>query len=123
MARRIVFLNAVANGAEEQPAQRVVLWADVSTNHQRFYANANATSAFLDATAQEITDLKNGAIVERVITVYAPVGGTNNDLQAAALGALQDFQREINKLPNRRYGTSYDPALAPASRWTITNIT
>jgi hypothetical protein len=42
-----------------------IMWADVPTARQRFYANAALKSAWVDATAADNTALQNGSVVEK----------------------------------------------------------
>lgn len=97
-----------------------MLWADVPAARQRFYANATAASAFLDADAGELTAIRSGAIAETVQVIRRDPGSTNAQLRAAIQQALTDWQALITARNNwTRYGSSFDPT---TSTWTAVTV-
>ena len=56
MAQTIIILDQ--EGLPSDLNYRVAFWLDVPMARQRFYANAAAVSAFVDATAAELAALK-----------------------------------------------------------------
>jgi hypothetical protein len=105
MARKIILLDR----ASETGDYRVVFWLDVQAARQRFYANAVASSAFLDATTEEITALQSGAVVEVVERVNSPNGRGLPALRVA-LQAMHDAMQAELDANNvwHRYGSSFD---------------
>jgi hypothetical protein len=106
MAKKIIVLERVGEPSDD--SYNFVLWATVPTGREPAYANAGKTSAYQDATPEELTALQDGTVVERTGTLAYPAGGSGNfkqDLQKL----FSEFQSEINKAnPWVRYGTSYD---------------
>lgn len=86
---------------------RYLLWADVPASRQKFYANAALTSAWIDAQAADITKLRAGEIVERV--VEESPDGNLAAIKTYLEGKLTAFQAEIDARSNwPRYGTTFD---------------
>lgn len=109
MAKKIIVLDARADGPGQQIEINLALWADVPTARQPFYADPNAVSAFRNATNAELTALRNGSVVERVVTIRVDPGGTLAAIRQAAEEAFATFQDEItNRNQWRRYGTFWD---------------
>lgn len=109
MAKRAIILDSIADGAGRQTEVRVAFWADVPAPRQRFYANPEATSAFLDADATELAAIRTGAIAERVEIVRRDPGSTNAQLRAEIQRAWQAWQDEITaQNPWARYGSSFN---------------
>lgn len=108
MARlRIIVLNQL-NGAA-RTGFNVVLWADAPAARQAFYANADAKSAWKDATALDLTDIRSGSVVEKVIA-YEPDGAKTQAVMRGELEAIwQIFQTEVTaRNPWVRYGSTWD---------------
>lgn len=105
MARKIIILDQVGETGDF----RVVFWLDVPVARQRFYANAAAKSAFLDATTDETTALQTGAVTEVVERFNRPFGGTLAALRTALIARQAALQADVtNNNPWNRYGSSYD---------------
>lgn len=93
------------------------LWADVPLSRQSFYANPNAKSQWLGATATENAAIAAGKVVEYVDVTA--IDGTVQQVQAALQARWNDFQKEINnKNPWIRYGTFWD-----GTSWTLGGAT
>jgi len=109
MTQAIVILEQ--EGIPSDLNYRVVFWLDVPAARQRFYANANATSAFLDAAAGDLAALKAGQIIEVVETIHRPANTTALAVKQAARDRLAALQAELNR-DNRfnRYGTKWTQA-------------
>ena len=103
MARQIVILER--QGAATR--FRYLLWAVVPVARRAFYANASAISAFKDATATEITALRNGEVVEQVETLSMP-GANANQIKAELVTRFAAFQAEVNGTTEwSRYGSYF----------------
>lgn len=88
---------------------RYLLWADVPTARQRFYADPAKVSAWLDATAPDNAALASGAVVERSDTMRIPLGATLAQIKAFLEARHADFQADItNNNPWVRYGMTFD---------------
>jgi len=106
MATQIIVLE---KQPAAQPVFRVAFWVPVPTARQRFYANAEATSAWADAQAADITALKNGSVVEKVETVSADPGTTIPAIQSRLIARWTALQAELAAETTwQRYGTTYD---------------
>lgn len=108
MAKKIIVLEHLSWPSDLN--YRIVFWLDVPAARQSLYANPAATSAFKNATTQELAALTSGAVVEQVISVFYPAGTAlsptiTNDL-AARWNAAQATLNAQN--PYDRYGTSWD---------------
>lgn len=87
----------------------VAFWCDVPAARQAFYADANKTSAWKDATAEDIAALRSGAVVEIVEPFLSERGVTLAQAQTtlqATWTAHQDRVTAHN--PWQRYGTTFD---------------
>ncbi len=106
MPQAIIILDQ--EGMPSDLNYRVAFWLDVPAARQRFYANANATSAFLDAAAGDLAALKAGQIVEVVETIGRPSGTPMSAVKQAARDRLVALQADMNR-DNRfnRYGTRW----------------
>jgi len=100
-------------------AWKVVLWADVTVpERRRYYAKpATWTSAYWDATAPQLADLRAGVMTEMVVTLsYSDTvlfGDVRQDIEAE----LTRFQNLTNNLNLwNRYGTGFN-----GTTWTITD--
>jgi hypothetical protein len=94
---------------------RYLLWAAVPLARQPFYVNAAATTAYKSATAQELQDIKDGKVVERVETGSWP-GMNLAQVQTHLQDRWTAFQSEItNENTFQRYGTNWD-----GTTWTMT---
>lgn len=112
MARKIIILERTDMPSDAN--YRVAFWLDVPAARQAFYANAQAKSVVIGATAGEISAIQTGAVVEVVEvveTLRRPAGTTlaaMRTLLAARHGELQADL--IARNPYDRYGTSWDGA-------------
>jgi hypothetical protein len=83
------------------------MWADVPSQRQKFYANATFVSVYIDVSAPDLTSLRSGALVERV--VEEQLDGTNAAIRAVLQTRLSDFQTEITNLNSwTKYGSTWD---------------
>lgn len=88
---------------------RYCLWADVPTARQPYYATPTFVSAYKDATAEELTALRSGAVVEQVGVIPRQAGATLAQIRTDLIGRFTVFQNSItNYNPYDRYGTSWD---------------
>lgn len=116
MARQIIILDQV--GLPSDSNYNVAFWLAVPAARQLFYANATAKSQVIGATANEVTAIQSGAVLE-VITQYTHIKGTSlaaieADLQAA-YAAAQTALNNNNQF--NHYGTSWD-----GTTWTIVTV-
>lgn len=116
MARQIIVLEKLLN---YPTGWRYAMWATVPVARQPFYAkSANWTSAFLNATLLELTELRNGALVERVETYTSTVQQSLAIVRAAVIASFQQFQQEItDRNPWVGYGSSWD-----GTSWTTVGV-
>jgi hypothetical protein len=103
---RIIILERLTPGTFNV---RFVLWADVPANHQAFYANAEAKSAWPGADAGDTAALASGAVLERVDTLAMDTAASN----AAVRQSLQErwtlFQAGVNAdTTHSFYGSTWD---------------
>lgn len=116
MSKKIIILEHI-NFPSDQDF-RYCLWADVPTARQPYYADTNAVSAYKDATADEITALRNGAVVEQTGIVQRPAGATLAQIRAELISRFTIFQNSItNYNPFDRYGTTWD-----GTNWTTGGV-
>jgi hypothetical protein len=95
-----------------------VLWADVPTARQPFYASVDKKSAWKDALPADNTALQNGSVVESTGHVAFPPGGSMAQTQAELQVRWNAFQNEINAAnPWRYYGSTWD-----GTTWVVTNV-
>lgn len=116
---RIIVLDSPDVSQAARSNFRLALWADVPVARQKFYAQAQKTSQWLDATLQDNQNLQNGLVAESVVT-YAPDTVRNlAQMEADAIALWTAWQNQItntNKWPN--YGSNYD-----GNAWTIVSVT
>lgn len=113
MAKRLIVLEG--KGA----SWRVALWADVPVARQPFYADPNKVSAWKDAAAGELTNLRNGSVAEKVQDIDFDQVQTNPQKMATAQALQVAWQAEVNARNDwPRYGSFWDGTV-----WTFTNIT
>ena len=97
---------------------RYVLWADVPTTRQSFYANALATSAWKDATAGDILALQAGQVAERTGTLGVEAGTSLAQARAQLQATWQSFQDRVTAVnPWVRYGSVWD-----GTTWTAAGV-
>ena len=99
---------------------KYVLWADVPTARQPFYAKpAGTVSAWKDAIAGDNSQLVSGAVSEKVDTMQVAKGSGMAVAQAEMVARWNAYQNEVNTSnPWVRYGSTYDPSGA----WTLTGV-
>lgn len=114
MARKIIILEQ----ASETGDFNVVFWLDVPAARQRFYASANAVSAFKDVTTPEMTAIQTGAVKEVAERFNRPFGTTLAALRAALTARHTELQAVVTTdNPWNRYGSSWDGAA-----WTAVTV-
>ena len=114
MARKIIVLEQAPSSDD----YRIAFWLDVPAPRQRFYAKATATSAFLDATVEEIAAIQSGAVVEFVERFNRPFGTSLAVLRADLIARHAELQDSVTtENPWNRYGSSYD-----GSSWTAVSV-
>ncbi len=90
-------------------AYRYVLWADVPAARQRFHADPNKTSAYIDATTEDLATLRSGAVAEKVCVYTWQAGVTQAQIIAELRAQLDAFQAEVTNMNLwDRYGTIWD---------------
>jgi len=93
----------------------VAFWVTTPAPRIAYHANASATSAYKQATAEELGALQDGSVVERVETVSVPPAATLPQMQAQLEGIWQTFQTALdNEATFTRYGTYWD-----GTTWTL----
>jgi hypothetical protein len=97
-------------------AFKFALWATVPLPRQPFYANPNRVSAFKNATAQELQDIKDGKVTEKIDVVSVEPGVTVATIQVQLQTAWQSFQDQVtNETTYTRYGSFWDGTAWTAS--------
>ncbi len=113
MAKKIIILSRGIDPGDI-PVD-FILWLEVPSNRQVFYADANAASAYGGATTGEIDDLKSGAKTEVPGRIVFP-GGTTLTQMGQRL--VQEFNTQQELLNNETkwtyYGTYWD-----GTSWTV----
>jgi hypothetical protein len=110
MAKKIIVLERM-QAPPGVVAFRYALWADVPATRQNFYANADAKSAYKDASTFELQALQAGQVAERVGEGRWPQGTTVTQIKAFLVSAFNDWQSEVNGRNDwDRYGTFFDGA-------------
>ena len=105
MAKKIIILNRLRSGDE---SYNYVLWADVPSGRESAYADAGKTSAYKGTTADELTALQTGTVVERTGTLVYHVDEATQ-LQPDLENLYTQFQAEIDAAnPTEKYGTFFD---------------
>jgi len=112
MAKKIIILERL-----DEPSDynfNVLFWLDVPAERQRFFANPAATSAYKDATPEEIAAIQNGQIKEVVQKCSYLAGTTIAAIIADLQAKYSANQAALNSHnPWVRYGTYWD-----GSSWT-----
>jgi hypothetical protein len=113
MARRLYVLN---RSPEHDPVLqlRLVFWIDIPLVRRPDFADPTFESAVPDCTAAELTDLRAGAIVERVRTFRWADDVSEREVRAIVIEYGKQLRRELLGLANPRStffqtGMSYDP--------------
>ena len=107
MARRIIILDRI--GEPSDFSFKFAVWANVPTERQPYYANAEATSEVKNITAEELTAIQNGEISEQIFTAVFPSGTELTTIKDYLIAEAIKYQTLINtKNPWQYYGTYYD---------------
>jgi hypothetical protein len=106
MAKQIIILDDIP--VQQGVAFSYAMWAAVPVARQPKHANPNATSAYQNATAAELTALRNGEVIERVETAHFVNNETNAQIRASLVQSFTAFQNQVNFNRWSRYGTFYD---------------
>ena len=106
---RIIVLEQSSHGSGLGRDWRLLLWADVPSARQQFYATPGAVSEWKDALTTDNAQLASGAVAERLVTLQQKSTGTIADLQAIAQAMWTAWQAEVTaRNPWNRYGTTWD---------------
>jgi len=104
-----VNIIVLAQPPDDPSSYTFALWADVPAARQRFYANPNAKSAWLDATSQDNLNLQGGEVVETIVTQRVPAGTSISQMQVFMQSVWSSYQAQINAAnPWVRYGSTWD---------------
>jgi len=115
MAKKIIILEHLHQPSDND--YRYVFWLSVPVARQSFYANPLAVSAYPGATADELTAIRSGAIVEQVDVIPKLAGTTLGQLAASLVARFNEAQALLTAVNlYDRYGTYWD-----GSTWT--NVT
>jgi hypothetical protein len=97
---------------------RYVLWADVPTARQSFYAQpAGTKSTWKDALPADNDALVAGVVAERTSTQRVQGGTTITQIEGFLENRWSDFQAEVNASnPWQRFGSTWD-----GTTWTVAN--
>jgi len=121
MAKKIIILER-----ENYPSDldyRVAFWLTVPTARQPFYANAEATSTYKDATDEELAAIRSGAIKEVVLSQHFEAtqdakATTVADIKTQLIKRYQALQAALDKRNDwNQYGTCYD-----GDKWTNAGV-
>jgi hypothetical protein len=116
MARQIIILEQP--GLPSDLRYHVAFWLSVPAQRQQFVANPDAKSRVMDITANELTALQDGSVVEliheAIYPLNTPIGAIGTDLVAR----YNEAQAQVNaNNPWNRYGTFYD-----GNSWTMISV-
>jgi hypothetical protein len=121
MARKIIILERAGDPASANFNDlhfRYVLWADVPSARQSYFADANKSTLVKDATAGEKSSITSGAILEHSDITNYPAGTSVANIKADLINKFNDFQNSVNSFnPFQFYGTFYD-----GSTWTTGGV-
>jgi hypothetical protein len=114
---RIIALTQNVNGPRID--WKLVFWYDVPASRQKFFANATAKSAWIDAQAGDNTALQNGSVFEEIVS-YSPDGAQTQGQIAAGALALWNQKNTAFQANNPwvNYGTTNDPV----NGWVIATV-
>lgn len=97
---------------------RYALWADVPAARQAMYANPSAASVWSGATAQDLANLRSGAMVEHTDKLSVQKGETVLKARTILQANWQGFQDRITAEAKwTRYGTTWD-----GTTWTVGGV-
>jgi hypothetical protein len=104
MPKRIIILERVNNNRF-----RYALWVDVPVDRQRYYVNPNATSAYRDASDEELNEIRRGAVCEKVEISANIDGATISEIRQLLISTWNKFQAEVRDRRDwERYGLFWD---------------
>ena len=108
MAQLIIILERMSM---TPPTFRYCLRATVPEARQAYYADPFKTSIYKNATGEDLTAMKAGALVERS-SEFAVGTSTIAQVKAALIEAQAEFQARVNEdrewNPQKYLGTSWD---------------
>ena len=111
MARKIIITEKISDSSAVNH-YRFVLWLTVPTARRPFYADPLKTSVLVGTNAPsnpELTDIRNGVIVEEVADASWPVGTPIAQIQSELTQTFNERQAFINSYnPWVRYGNNWD---------------
>jgi hypothetical protein len=97
---------------------RFLMWADVPSARQSFYASPGAVSAWAGATAADNTALQNGSMTERLTSQRIPSGVGIAQIEAFLQSQWNAFQTSVaNSNPWLHYGSTWD-----GTTWSIVTV-
>lgn len=118
MAARFHIIALTQNVNGPRVDWKLVFWYDVPVSRQKFYADPNAKSAWIDAQAGDLTALQNGSVFEEVVE-YSPDGSqTTGQIEAGAVSlwnAHNTFFQANNPWAN--YGSTFD-----GTTWVVATV-
>lgn len=107
MAKKIIILERLHEPSDM--AFQFVLWAEVPAARQSFYADAEATSAYEQASAAELDAIRTGAVTERVESATYPKELPLPQILTKLEALWQRYQDQVNdRNPWLRYGSHWD---------------
>lgn len=116
MARKIIVLERV--NIPSDFSFKYVFWLSVPAARQTYNANATASSVVKDATAAELTAIKNGSVVE-VTGIAEYLAGTSvPTIQADLINKYNAEQAKLNTANQwQYYGSSWD-----GTTWSLKSV-
>lgn len=116
MAKKIIILDRSYEGSDL--ALNYVFWIEPPSGHKSKYADPQATSAYTEATAQELAQLRNGSIVEVSGRLVLPNGTPDVPLQTKLISLYNEEQSKIGNAKKwSHYGSFWD-----GTSWTMGGI-
>lgn len=105
--RKIIILERV-----NEPSDfnfKVAFWLTVQAQRKPYEVNADAVSAVKDATAQELQEIKDGAVREVVFVASYPDGTTAAAIKTDLVNRYNAAQAELHsRNPWKYYGTFWN---------------
>lgn len=92
MARKAIILERADTGGVRY---RVAFWLDVAAGREGYYADASASSVVPDVTADELTEIRAGRVVERVDYFSATPGLSTADLKVRLVTMWTSLQAAL----------------------------
>lgn len=104
MAKKIIILDS-----PDHNRFSVAFWLSAPTDQKPFYAKTEASSAYINITPEELTEIQTGMVIEQVADMSFPSTMTMDTIQSALVAEFDARQSKITGKDDwNAYGTFYD---------------